>query len=128
MQIPWLWNELQSGLRMRSHRGRKSLRYGPISLLLALLLSGTAMAENGPFVLEREGHVISLEPYAPNIFRVTISTDAVGKASKLCNYCSQMTTTRATVSALLSIVSPHSRNGWRLIFTSKYGLQSSANA
>jgi len=34
------------------------------------------MAQNSPFVLVREGRVISLEPYAPNILRVTISTDA----------------------------------------------------
>ena len=33
------------------------------------------MAQSGPLVLEREGRVISLEPYAPNIVRVTMSTD-----------------------------------------------------
>lgn len=38
------------------------------------------MAQNSPIVLVREGRVISLEPYAPNILRVTISTD--GAAAK----------------------------------------------
>ena len=33
------------------------------------------MAQSGPLVLERPGRVLSLEPYAPNIVRVTMSTD-----------------------------------------------------
>ena len=33
------------------------------------------MAQGGQLVLEQDGRVISLEPYAPNILRVTISTD-----------------------------------------------------
>jgi alpha-D-xyloside xylohydrolase len=39
------------------------------------VLGGAAMAQSGPLVLERPGRVISLEPYAPNIVRVTMSTD-----------------------------------------------------
>ena len=44
-------------------------------LLGAVSLAAVAMAQRGPLVLEREGRVISLEPYAPNILRVTMSTD-----------------------------------------------------
>lgn len=44
-------------------------------LLGAVSLGGVAMAQSGPLVLERDGRVISLEPYAPNIVRVTMSTD-----------------------------------------------------
>ncbi len=46
------------------------------ALLLGLCIAGRAMAQNSPFVLAREGRVVSVEPYAPNILRVTISTDA----------------------------------------------------
>lgn len=44
-------------------------------MFLALSLSGVAMAQSSSIVLERTGRVISLEPYAPNIIRVTMSTD-----------------------------------------------------
>jgi len=46
-------------------------------LLLALSLGGVAWAQSGPLVLVRPGRVISLEPYAPNILRITMSTDKV---------------------------------------------------
>lgn len=48
-----------------------------------LLVSSAAVAQqsNQPLVLEREGRVISLEPYAPNILRVTISTDRAAATS-----------------------------------------------
>jgi len=44
-------------------------------LLLALIVVyvGAANAENPPFVLERDGSTIALEPYAANIIRVTLS-------------------------------------------------------
>jgi hypothetical protein len=48
---------------------------GLISLMLAVSLGSPAMAQSRPLVLEREGGVLSLDPYAPNILRVTISTD-----------------------------------------------------
>ena len=48
------------------------------NVLLAASLCGTAMAQSGPLVLERADGVISLEPYASNILRVTISTDRAG--------------------------------------------------
>ena len=39
------------------------------------------MAQSGPLVLERPGRVISLEPYADNIVRVTMSTDKTAAAA-----------------------------------------------
>ena len=51
------------------------LKLGQI-LIGAVSLGAMAMAQSGPLVLEREGRVISLEPYAPNIVRVTMSTEA----------------------------------------------------
>ena len=48
------------------------LKLGQI-LIGAVSLGAVAMAQSGPLVLEREGRVISLEPYAPNILRVTMS-------------------------------------------------------
>jgi alpha-glucosidase/alpha-D-xyloside xylohydrolase len=39
------------------------------------------MAQNSSFVLERDGRMISVEPYAPNILRITISTDTAAAKS-----------------------------------------------
>lgn len=47
-------------------------------VLLALSLGSLAIAESTPLVLERKGRVISLEPYAANILRITVS---MGKAA-----------------------------------------------
>ncbi len=56
------------------NRSRPSLgAFG--ALLLAILLPHAASAQTGPLVLERDGRVISLEPYAPNILRVSMSVD-----------------------------------------------------
>ena len=44
-------------------------------VLLTVLLGGIAFAQGTPLVLERNGRVISLVPYAPNILRVTMSSD-----------------------------------------------------
>jgi alpha-glucosidase/alpha-D-xyloside xylohydrolase len=52
---------------------RRLVSCGLGALLLAVSLSG--MAQDAPLVLQRNGRTISLEPYAPNILRVTISTD-----------------------------------------------------
>jgi alpha-D-xyloside xylohydrolase len=60
---------------------RKILRLGLGTLLLTLWMAGAAMAQGGPLVLQRDGRVISLVPYAPNIVRVTISTDAAAATS-----------------------------------------------
>jgi alpha-D-xyloside xylohydrolase len=51
-----------------------SFRLGLI-LLGVVSLGAVGMAQNGPLVLARDGGVISLEAYAPNIVRVTMSTD-----------------------------------------------------
>ena len=45
------------------------------AVLLPLIFGGRAIAQGGPLVLERGGRVISLVPYAPNIVRITMSTD-----------------------------------------------------
>ena len=54
---------------------RRLVRYGLGALFLAASLTSMAMAQDAPLVLQRNGRTISLEPYAPNILRVTISTD-----------------------------------------------------
>lgn len=57
----------------------------PLLLLLSTMLAGldsqTASAQSGPLVLERDGRVISLEPYSPNVLRVTMSTDKAAAVS-----------------------------------------------
>jgi alpha-D-xyloside xylohydrolase len=60
---------------MRRCYVRKFLAYGLGSVLLAVSLGGVALGQGGPLVLERDGRTISLEPYALNILRVTVSTD-----------------------------------------------------
>lgn len=66
MKLSWIARE----------RARIELRFAWVLLVLqALLFSGAALAQNQPLVLERDGRVISLVPYAPNILRVTISID-----------------------------------------------------
>src|SRR5277367_3671761 len=49
--------------------------YAMGAALLASSLGGVAMAQGGSLVLERPGRIIGLEPYAPNILRVTMSID-----------------------------------------------------
>src|ERR1017187_2010528 len=41
--------------------------------LIALLVSGDARAQRQQIVLDRDGGTIVLEPYAPNVIRVTLS-------------------------------------------------------
>ena len=53
----------------------KTLAHGLGCVLLTLSLGVVAIAQSTPLVLERDGRVISLEPYAPNIVRVTMSID-----------------------------------------------------
>ncbi len=53
----------------------KPVAWGIAALLSAGLLCSAATAQDGPLELVRDGRVISLEPYAPNILRVTISVD-----------------------------------------------------
>jgi alpha-D-xyloside xylohydrolase len=44
-----------------------------VAMFLALLFSGDAHAQRSQIVLDRDGGTIVLEPYAPNIVRVTLS-------------------------------------------------------
>lgn len=84
MQISWVTDRQEnvvSGLRIGRRFVWKSLGFGLGSFLLALWLSAAAMAQSDPLVLHRDGRVISLVPYAPNIVRVTISTDAAAATS-----------------------------------------------
>ena len=84
MQISWLSDgrtNVAHELRIRRRFVQKFLRLGLGSLLLAFWLGGAAMAQDGPLVLQRDGRVISLVPYAPNIVRVTISTGAAAATS-----------------------------------------------
>jgi alpha-glucosidase/alpha-D-xyloside xylohydrolase len=53
---------------------RKSLAWWLSTLLVAVLCPGLAIAQTEGLVLERNGRVISLVPYAPNILRITMST------------------------------------------------------
>ena len=72
VDVPTLFN------RKLSMGGRfvwKILAWGLGSALLSVLLAGSAMAQGGPLVLERDGRVISLVPYAENILWVSMSTD-----------------------------------------------------
>ncbi|WP_426663774.1 TIM-barrel domain-containing protein [Rhodanobacter aciditrophus] len=54
---------------------RKLFSGGLCALLLSVSLNGTAAAQDAPLVLQRDGRTISLEPYAPNIVRVTFGVD-----------------------------------------------------
>jgi len=57
-------------------------------LLMPALLTAEAIAQpGGPLVLERHGRVISLEPYAPNILRVTMSVDRASATSAVQPKC-----------------------------------------
>lgn len=46
-----------------------------VDALLTAALGSAAIAQSTPFVLERKGRVVSLEPYAANIIRITMSID-----------------------------------------------------
>ena len=54
---------------------RKLLTSGCCALILSLSLIAVAAAQDAPLVLQRNGRTLSLEPYAPNIVRVTLSVD-----------------------------------------------------
>ena len=48
---------------------------------MTLSLAGGSLAQNASLVLERNGRMISLEPYAANILRITMSIDKTAAAS-----------------------------------------------
>lgn len=54
---------------------RKLFSCGLCALLLSVSSKGTAATQDAPLVLQRDGRTISLEPYAPNILRVTFGVD-----------------------------------------------------
>jgi len=58
-----------------SHSERRAAPLALGVLLVPALFACSASAQQGPLVLERGKGVISLEPYAPNILRITMSTD-----------------------------------------------------
>ena len=60
---------------------RKILGRVLCAVLFAGLFPAGAAAQEGPLVLQREGRVISLVSYAPNIVRVTVSTDRAAATS-----------------------------------------------
>lgn len=61
--------------RDRSTFPHKLLAHVLCAAFIIALLAGLATAQSVPLVLQRDGRVISLEPYAPNILRITMSTD-----------------------------------------------------
>ncbi len=72
------WMDLRAGLSRGYSIGCRFVPRSIARLLLAVLLVGlsrVAVAQDGALVLERGGSVISLEPYAPNVLRVTMSTE-----------------------------------------------------
>lgn len=80
MQIAGLINRCNGAgraFRMGHRFIWNSLACGLGAVLLTVSLGDLATAQNTPLVLERDGRVISLEPYAANIVRVTMSIDKV---------------------------------------------------
>src|ERR1700733_16002667 len=69
------WSCSRRGSRMDSRFEWKSLPRILGCALLAISLRGVAITQSAPLVLERDGRVISLEPYAANVVRVTMSID-----------------------------------------------------
>ncbi|HUB50831.1 MAG TPA: TIM-barrel domain-containing protein [Terracidiphilus sp.] len=64
----------------RSAKSGSSVTFA--ALIAASLFSSAATAQSGPLVLDRgRGSVIALEAYAPNIVRITMSTDQAAAAT-----------------------------------------------
>ncbi len=78
MQVSHAVQYPRYGIRFRLTR---NLACGLSHSFLAFTLCGAATAQSGPLVLQRLGRVISLEPYAANILRVTMSTDQAAAAA-----------------------------------------------
>lgn len=68
MKLSWI-------VERKISMGLSRFTWGLLIALQAMLMGVSAMAQNQPLVLERDGRTISLVPYAPNILRVTISID-----------------------------------------------------
>ncbi len=85
MSIAWVMDE-RDGIgrtsRMIHYFVHISLPRSLSAMLLALLPLGIAtIAQSGPLTINRDGRVISLEPYARNILRVTMSNDSAAAKS-----------------------------------------------
>jgi len=76
-KVGWSGNQHASltGSRPGSRPAWKSLARTLVCSLFAVSSLGVAVAQTLPLVLERNGRIISLEPYAANIVRVTMSID-----------------------------------------------------
>jgi alpha-D-xyloside xylohydrolase len=57
-------------------RATRQLRIGSLGLALAVLLTGDFALSAPLALLDRNGSYVSIEPYGPNIVRVTLSVDA----------------------------------------------------
>jgi alpha-D-xyloside xylohydrolase len=68
------WRSGGRGLRLSRFAWRLPARQLGC-VLLTVSLAGIAFAQGSPVVVVRNGRVISLVPYAPNILRVTMSND-----------------------------------------------------
>jgi hypothetical protein len=68
------WRSGGRGLRLSRFAWRLPARQLGC-FLLTVSLAGIAFAQGSPVVVERDGRVISLEPYAANIVRITMSID-----------------------------------------------------
>ncbi len=70
--------QLCRGLYSRAERRATALRHAWVLSMLLVACAGTAGAEAAPVVLDRDGSTIVLEPYAPDIIRMTLSLNKDG--------------------------------------------------
>jgi alpha-glucosidase/alpha-D-xyloside xylohydrolase len=78
MQFSLFMKTLRSTVRkpwIASRSARRTLPLALAAFFASALFNCAASAQPGPLVLDRGRGVISLEPYAPNILRITMSTD-----------------------------------------------------
>lgn len=54
---------------------KRQLLTSGFSAVIVVVLGSVAAAQDGSLMLERDGRIISLVPYAPNVLRVTMSVD-----------------------------------------------------
>ncbi len=66
---------VRSGYSIGLRSGWKLQQRLLLAVLAVAAAGEVAVAQGGALVLQRNGAVISLEPYAPNVLRVTMSTD-----------------------------------------------------
>lgn len=71
-----------AAMRQTKMQGTQAMLLVAAIAALFASLSSLAMAQAVPLVIERDGGTISLEPYAPNVLRVTMSTDKAAATSK----------------------------------------------